>query len=74
MEAAITEVVREAIAEGDLAPETDAPKLGRLLLAVGQGMLFLAKTGLTDGELDAIGKEATTRLLGEEKPRYKKPR
>lgn len=74
LEAAITEVVREAIAEGDLAKETDAPKLARLLLAVGQGMLFLSKTGLTDGELDAIGEEATTRLLGVEKPRYKKPR
>lgn len=63
MEAAIADVVRDAIAEGDLAKDTDPSRLGRLLLAVGQGMVFLAKTGLTDEELDAIGKEATTRLL-----------
>ena len=74
MEAAFAEVVREAVAEGDLAKETDAEKLARLLLAVVQGMLFLAKAGLTDGELDAIGEEATTRLLGEGKRRSKKRR
>jgi len=74
MEAAFAEVVREAIAKGDLANETDAERLARLLIAVAQGMLFLARTGLTDGELDAIGEEATTRLLGEGKPRHKKPR
>jgi TetR/AcrR family transcriptional regulator, transcriptional repressor for nem operon len=72
LEAALTEVVREAIAEGDLARETDAVKLGRLLLAVVQGMEFLARTGLTAEELEAMGQEAATRLLGENKPRSRK--
>ena len=73
MEAAFAEVVREAIAEGDLSKEADAERLARLLIAVAQGMLFLARTGLTDAELDAIGEEATTRLLGEGRPRRRKP-
>ena len=72
VEAALTEVVREAIAEGDLARETDAGKLGRLLLAVNQGMEFLARTGLTAEELEAMGQEASVRLLGEDKPRSRK--
>jgi TetR/AcrR family transcriptional regulator, transcriptional repressor for nem operon len=72
VEAALTQVVREAIADGDLARETDAEKLGRLLLAVSQGMEFLARTGLAAEELEAMGKEASARLLGEDRPRARK--
>ncbi|MDB4946377.1 MAG: ycfQ2 [Labilithrix sp.] len=74
MESALADVVREAVAEGDLSEDTDAERLARLLVAVGQGMLFLARTGLTDAELDAIGEDATTRLLVKGNPRAQKPR
>ena len=57
-------LVEEARDAKDLPPDTDAREVGRLLLAVLQGMEFLAKTGMEREALGRIGEAAVARLLG----------
>ncbi|MDI1433266.1 TetR/AcrR family transcriptional regulator [Polyangium sorediatum] len=64
LEELLVGLVGEARDAGDLPPETDAREVGRLLLAVLQGMEFLAKTGLEREALGRIGEAAVARLLG----------
>ncbi|MGW3244131.1 TetR/AcrR family transcriptional regulator [Streptomyces sp. NPDC001070] len=54
--------VKEAQREGDLDPGADPQELGRLLLAVLQGMEFLAKTRMDAPALLQIGRAALARL------------
>jgi TetR/AcrR family transcriptional regulator, transcriptional repressor for nem operon len=63
VEGLITAAVQEAVDEGGLPAATDAPALGRLLLAVQQGMEFLKKTGMSAEDLDGVGVAAADRLL-----------
>jgi TetR/AcrR family transcriptional repressor of nem operon len=64
IEEALVAVVAEAVAENDLPASTDARTLGRLLLAVMQGMEFLAKTGMPPKEVAEVGAATIAGLLG----------
>ncbi|MDC3954381.1 TetR/AcrR family transcriptional regulator [Polyangium jinanense] len=64
LEDLFVELVEQARGEGDLAPDTDARELGRLLLAVHQGMEFLAKTGMEREALGRIAEAALEKVLG----------
>ncbi|MCC5478374.1 TetR/AcrR family transcriptional regulator [Streptomyces barringtoniae] len=54
--------VRDAQLEGDLDPGADPQELGRLLLAVLQGIEFLAKTNMDASALLQIGRAALSHL------------
>ncbi len=54
--------VREAQNEGAVDPDADPQELGRLLLAVMQGIEFLAKTHMDASALLQIGRAALSRL------------
>ncbi|MET8538411.1 TetR/AcrR family transcriptional regulator [Streptomyces sp. NPDC005065] len=54
--------VKEAQQEGDLDPGGDPQELGRLLLAVLQGIEFLAKTNMDGSALLQIGRAAISLL------------
>ncbi|KMS92067.1 MULTISPECIES: TetR/AcrR family transcriptional regulator [Streptomyces] len=54
--------VREAQNEGAVDPDADPQELGRLLLAVMQGIEFLAKTHMDGSALLQIGRAALSRL------------
>ncbi|MDT0548763.1 TetR/AcrR family transcriptional regulator [Streptomyces lonegramiae] len=54
--------VRDAQREGDLDQTADPQELGRLLLAVLQGIEFLAKTGMDGSALLQIGRAALSLL------------
>ncbi|WP_405878589.1 TetR/AcrR family transcriptional regulator [Streptomyces sp. NBC_01136] len=54
--------VKDAQREGDLDPSADAQELGRLLLAVLQGIEFLAKTNMDGSALLQIGHAALSQL------------
>lgn len=64
LEDLFVELLEQARAEGDVPPDTDTRELGRLLLAVHQGMEFLAKTGMEREALGRIGEVALEKLLG----------
>lgn len=55
VESLLTEVVEQAQSDGDLSSKIEPGELGRLLLAVMQGMEFLRKTGMPTSELSSIG-------------------
>ena len=54
--------VKDAQQEGDLDASAEAQELGRLLLAVMQGIEFLAKTNMDSSALRQIGRAALSRL------------
>ncbi|MFF9373246.1 TetR/AcrR family transcriptional regulator [Streptomyces griseoluteus] len=58
----LTTCVEEAQRQGDLDPKADPQELGRLLLAVLQGIEFLAKTNMDGSALLQIGRAALSRL------------
>lgn len=60
----LTDTVARAVKEGDLPAATDPRELGRLLLAVLQGMEFLGKSGMSPAEVAEIGQSTLVRLLG----------
>lgn len=62
VEGLLAACVKEAQREGDLDPGADPQELGRLLLAVLQGMEFLAKTRMDASGLLQIGRAALARL------------
>lgn len=64
LEDLLAETVARAVEEGDLPATTDSRELGRLLLAVMQGMEFLAKSGMAQAEVAKIGQSTRERLLG----------
>jgi TetR/AcrR family transcriptional regulator, transcriptional repressor for nem operon len=65
IEQLLIETVEQAKKDGDLSPELDASELGRLLLAVSQGLTFLEKTGIDSRDLLSIIDGARHLLLGE---------
>ncbi|MGY5036212.1 TetR family transcriptional regulator C-terminal domain-containing protein [Streptomyces sp. 900116325] len=54
--------VKDAQRQGDLDPDADPQELGRLLLAVLQGIEFLAKTNMDGSALLQIGRTALDQL------------
>lgn len=48
VEGAFLEALRQAVREGDLAPDLDAPALARLLLCFVQGLTVLSKVGMPE--------------------------
>ena len=64
LEDLLAATVARAVEEGDLPATTDSRELGRLLLAVLQGMEFLAKSGMASAEVAKIGASTRERLLG----------
>ena len=54
--------VKDAQRQGDLDPDADPQELGRLLLAVMQGIEFLAKTNMDGSALLQIGRAALSHL------------
>lgn len=56
-------VIEQAVAEGGLPSATDARALGRLLLAIQQGVEFLGKTGMEPAALRQIGRSTADALL-----------
>ncbi len=65
IEQLLIETAEEAKKDGDLPTELDASELGRLLLAVTQGLTFLEKTGIGSRDLLRIMDGARHLLLGE---------
>lgn len=59
----LVDTVAQAVVEGDLPADTNPQELGRLLLAVQQGVEFLSKTGMTPQALRQIGRSAAAALL-----------
>ncbi|MEU9977747.1 TetR/AcrR family transcriptional regulator [Streptomyces sp. NPDC051014] len=55
--------VREAQQDGSVKPDADPQELGRLLLAVIQGIEFLAKTDMDDAALLQIARSALKALV-----------
>jgi TetR/AcrR family transcriptional regulator, transcriptional repressor for nem operon len=64
IEQLLIETVEQAKKDGDLPMELDASELGRLLLAVTQGLTFLEKTGIDSRDLRSIMDGARHLLLG----------
>lgn len=54
--------VEEAQGEGALSPDADPQELGRVLLAVMQGIEFLAKTNMDESAMLQIGRAALAQL------------
>lgn len=69
VEGILSEVVEQAKRDGDLPSATEPAELGRLLLAVMQGIEFLRKSGMTTEEVHGIGHAAEQLLLGGDKSR-----
>src|ERR1700730_12140117 len=67
IEQLLIETAEQAKKDGDLPRELDAPELGRLLLAVTQGLTFLEKTGIDSRDLLSIMEGARHLLLGEKR-------
>jgi TetR/AcrR family transcriptional regulator, transcriptional repressor for nem operon len=65
IEQLLIETAERAKKDGDLPTEFDAAELGRLLLAVTQGLTFLEKTGIDSRDLLSIRDGARHLLLGE---------
>jgi TetR/AcrR family transcriptional repressor of nem operon len=65
IEQLLIETAERAKKDGDLPTEFDASELGRLLLAVTQGLTFLEKTGIDSRDLLSIMGGARHLLLGE---------
>ncbi len=65
IEQLLIETSERAKKDGDLPTEFDASELGRLLLAVTQGLTFLEKTGIDSRDLLSIMEGARHLLLGE---------
>jgi len=65
IEQLLIETADRAKKDGDLPREVDASELGRLLLAVTQGLTFLEKTGIDSRDLLSITGGARRLLLGE---------
>jgi len=65
IEQLLIETAEQAKKDGDLPREVDASELGRLLLAVSQGLTFLEKTGIDARDLLSITGGARRLLLGE---------
>jgi len=63
VEGILAEVVEQAQRDGDLWSVTDPAELGRLLLAVMQGIEFLRKSGMTAEQVHSIGHVAEQLLL-----------
>ncbi|WP_206685798.1 TetR/AcrR family transcriptional regulator [Kribbella qitaiheensis] len=63
VEDCFTNAVARAVAEGDLPEDTNRRELGRLLLAIQQGLQFLMKTEMTPEALGEIGSATVSRLL-----------
>jgi TetR/AcrR family transcriptional regulator, transcriptional repressor for nem operon len=63
VEDCFTNAVARAVAEGDLPEDTNPRELGRLLLAIQQGLQFLLKTEMTPAALREIGQATVSRLL-----------
>jgi AcrR family transcriptional regulator len=63
VEDCFTNAVARAVAEGDLPEDTNPRELGRLLLAVQQGLQFLMKTEMTPEAMREIGRATVDRLL-----------
>jgi TetR/AcrR family transcriptional regulator, transcriptional repressor for nem operon len=74
IEQLLIETAERAKKDGDLPVEVDAFELGRLLLAVTQGLTFLEKTGIDSRDLLSIMGAARHLLLGEksDEPEAKK--
>lgn len=58
----LQERLAQAIAEGDLPPDTNAADLARLLFAITQGMAVQAADGATRSELHRLADDALHRL------------
>lgn len=54
----------EAVRDGDLKPDVDTRAQARVLVAVMQGMEFLAKTRLSPGALEQIADTSLANLFG----------
>jgi TetR/AcrR family transcriptional regulator, transcriptional repressor for nem operon len=67
IEQLLIETVEQAKKDGDLPTERDASELGRLLLAITQGLTFLEKTGIDSRNLLSITGGALRLLLGEKR-------
>jgi AcrR family transcriptional regulator len=65
IEQLLIETAKRAKKDGDLPPEFDASELGRLLLAVNQGLTFLEKTGIDSRDLLSIRDGVRHLLLAE---------
>jgi TetR/AcrR family transcriptional regulator, transcriptional repressor for nem operon len=65
IEQLLIETAEQAKKDGDLPTEFDASELGRLLLAVTQGLTFLEKTGIDSRDLLSIMDGARHLLLDE---------
>lgn len=63
VEDCFTTAVARAVAEGDLPADTIPRELGRMLLAIQQGMQFLLKTEMAPEALREIGAATVNRLL-----------
>jgi AcrR family transcriptional regulator len=67
IEQLLIDTAEQAKKDGDLPTEIDASELGRLLLAVTQGLTFLEKTGIDSRDLFRIKDGARRLLLGEKR-------
>ena len=67
IEQLLIDTAEQAKKDGDLPSETDASELGRLLLAVTQGLTFLVTTGIDSRDLLSIKDGARRLLLGEKR-------
>jgi TetR/AcrR family transcriptional repressor of nem operon len=65
VEDCFTNAVARAVAEGDLPEDTNPRELGRLLLAIQQGLQFLLKTEMAPEALREIGAATVDRLLSQ---------
>jgi TetR/AcrR family transcriptional regulator, transcriptional repressor for nem operon len=65
IEQLLIKTAEQAKKDGDLPTEFDASELGRLLLAVTQGLTFLEKTGIDSRDLLGVMDGARHLLLGE---------
>jgi TetR/AcrR family transcriptional repressor of nem operon len=63
VEDCFTNAVAQAVADGDLAADTNPRELGRLLLTIQQGLQFLLKTEMTPAAMREIGRATVDRLL-----------
>ena len=65
LEAIVTETIRRAIDEGDLARTTRPRELAGVLLAAATGLEFLGRTGLDAAAIEKVGRNAARELLGD---------
>ena len=65
LETIMTETIRRAIDEGDLAKTTRPRELAAVLLAAARGLEFLGRTGLDAVAVENVGRNAARELLGD---------